>query len=410
MNFENYFLMSSEDVKDYVKEKLDIFDINSELESKEIGDGNLNYVYRVVEPKTGKSVIVKQAGTEARISNEIKLSTDRTRIEAEVLMIQNKLAPGFVPKVYKYDSIMSACSMEDLSDYTIMRKALMEHNIFPLFSDHISTFMVNTLLLTTDVCLEHKEKKLNVQKYINPELCEITEELVYTEPYNDLLKRNNVFEKNKDFVQKELYDDNLLHLEVAKCKFDFLNNAQSLIHGDLHTGSIFITEKSTKVIDPEFAFYGPMGYDIGNIIANLYFAWNNGNFTIKDEAEKTVFLNWIEKTIFEIIDMFIIKYNNLFDEKVKDKMAKSSGFKEWYLKTILRDTAAVTGFELIRRTVGLANVKDITSIEDKEKRKEAERICILLGKDFIINREKYTSAHDFIKILPKVLENKIIKE
>jgi 5-methylthioribose kinase len=43
-----------------------------------------------------------------------------------------------------------------------------------------------------------------------------------------------------------------------------MNNAQALIHGDLHTGSILIKEDSMKVIDPEFAFYGPMGYDIGN--------------------------------------------------------------------------------------------------------------------------------------------------
>ncbi len=408
--FEKYFLMTSEDIKEYAREKLDIFDENSELESKEIGDGNLNYVYRVVEPKTGKSVIIKQAGTEARISSEIKLSVDRTRIESEVLMLQNELAPGFVPKVYKYDNIMSACSMEDLSDHTIMRTALLEHKIFPLFAEHISTFMVRTLLLTTDVCMDHKEKKVNVQRYINPELCEITEELVYTEPYNNLMKRNNIFTENNEFVQRELYNDQKLHLEVAKCKFDFMNNAQSLIHGDLHTGSIFITETSTKVIDPEFAFYGPMGYDIGNIVANLYFAWNNGNSTIECEEKKKKFTDWIENTVFETINLFIEKYNRLFALEVKDEMAKTEGFKEWYLNTILKDTAAVAGFELIRRTVGLANVKDITTIEDKEKRKKAEKICILLGKEFIMNRENYKNAKNFTDALKKVLENKKIEE
>lgn len=407
--FEKYFLMNQEDVKEYAKEKLEIFSENSELDVKEIGDGNLNYVYRVIDLKSGKSVIIKQAGTEARISSKIKLSVDRTRIESEVLIIQDKLAPGFVPKVYKYDDIMSACSMEDLSEYTIMRTALLNHEIFPMFSDHISTFMVRTLLLTTDICLKHKEKKLNVQRYINPELCEITEELVYTEPYNDIMNRNNVFSENIEFVKKELYEDRELHLEVAKCKFDFMNNAQSLIHGDLHTGSIFITKESTKVIDPEFSFYAPMGYDIGNVIANLYFAWNNGNSTIDLCEKKEKFIGWIEKTIFEIIDMFIIKYNKLFELEVKDEMAKVDGFKEWYLKTILKDTAAVTGLELIRRTVGLANVKDITTIKNKEKRKKAERICILLGKEFIMNRENYKTAEDFKDVIQKVLKDKRIE-
>ena len=40
-------------------------------------------------------------------------------------------------------------------------------------------------------------------------------------------------------------------LEVAKLKFDFMTHAQALIHGDLHTGSIFIKEDSTKVIDAD---------------------------------------------------------------------------------------------------------------------------------------------------------------
>lgn len=405
--FDNYFLMNTEDIREYVKEKLGIFNADAVLEAREIGDGNLNYVYRVWEEATGKSVIVKQAGHEARISDEIKLSTDRARIEAEVLIKQGELAPGFVPEVYKYDDIMCCCSMQDLSDHTIMRAALIKHKKFPLFAEHISTFLVNTLLLTTDICTEHKAKKLSVQRYINPELCEISEDLVYTEPYNDLGKRNNVFAPVKDFVQAELYEDKKLHLEVAKCKFDFMNNAQSLIHGDLHTGSIFITEESTKVIDPEFAFYGPMGYDIGNIVANLLFAWNNANAEIECEDEKQSYLKWIEDSITELIDLFIKKYNAAFDANVTDHMAKTEGFREWYLGTVLRDTAAVSGLELIRRIVGLANVKDITTISDEAKRARAEKICILAAKDFIMNRNKYSTGKDFVGALKRALENVI---
>lgn len=405
--FDSYFLMNTQDVKAYAKEKLDIFDTDAVLEAKEIGDGNLNYVYRVWEEATGQSVIIKQAGHEARISDEIKLSTDRTRIEAEVLIKQGELAPGFVPKVYKYDDIMSCCSMEDLSDHVIMRTALINHEKFPLFADHISTFMVNTLLLTTDICMEHKEKKLGVKSYINPELCEISEDLVYTEPYNDLAKRNNVFSPIEDFVKKELYEDKNLHLEVAKCKFEFMNNAQSLIHGDLHTGSVFITKESTKVIDPEFAFYGPMGYDIGNVVANMFFAWNNANSTITDEEERQAYLNWVEGSVSDMIDLFIDKYNKLYDAHVTDYMAKTEGFKEWYLHTILRDTAAVSGLEMIRRTVGLANVKDITSIADEEKRAKAEKICLLTGKNFIINRDTFKTGKDFIAALKTAVKETI---
>ena len=397
--FDTYFLMKPTEVIDYAREKLNIFDENADLECKEIGDGNINYVFRVWDNNSDKSVIVKQAGETARISDEFKLSTERIKIESEVLQLEGKLAPGLVPVVYKYDSIMNCCSMEDLSDYVIMRQALIEHEKFPLFTDHITTFMVNTLLLTTDVVLEHKEKKGMVKNFINPELCEITEDLVYTEPYNDYKGRNDVFPPNLEWVTKELYGDKELRLEAAKLKFEFLTNAQALLHADLHTGSIFIKPDSTKVIDPEFAFYGPMGYDVGNVIANLIFAWANGDATIEDRSERKKYTEWIEKTIVEVIDMFRDKFLKAWEKNVTEIFAKEEGFDKWYLNTVIRDTAAVTGLELNRRIVGLAHVKDITDIADEKKRLRAERICLTAAKNFIKNREAYLTGKDFLATL-----------
>ena len=57
------------------------------------------------------------------------------------------------------------------------------------------------------------------------------------------MHRNNVFDPIADFVKEKLYEDEELHCEVAKLKMDFMTRAQSLIHGDLHTGSIFINEE-----------------------------------------------------------------------------------------------------------------------------------------------------------------------
>ena len=178
---------------------------------KEIGDGNLNYVFRVIEEATGKSVIVKQAGEALRISAEMHVSTDRNRIESEILQLQDKYAPGSVPKIFGYDTVMCACCMEDLSDHELMRYALMRHETFPQFADDISTYMVNTLLKTTDVAMEHKAKKALVKSFINPELCEITEDLVLMEPYNDKADddtKNRVMKVVKHTVVKNTTDPN----------------------------------------------------------------------------------------------------------------------------------------------------------------------------------------------------------
>ncbi|SDN39332.1 S-methyl-5-thioribose kinase [Acetanaerobacterium elongatum] len=400
--FDKYFLLKTDDVAEYVQEKLSFFPADAKFECKEIGDGNLNYVFRLVDANTGKSIIVKQAGEATRISAEMKLSTDRGRIEAKILGIQASYAPGLVPEVYLYDKVMCAMIMEDMIGHTIMRAALMRHEKFPRFAEDISTFLVNTLLLSTDIVMNHKEKKANVQSFINPDLCEISEDLVYSEPFIDYNKRNNVFPANAEFVKKELYEDKALHLEAAKLKFEFMNNAQALIHGDLHTGSIFINKDHTFIFDPEFAFYGPMGYDIGNVIANMFFAWCNADATIEDPAQRADYCGWIVDTIEEIVDKFIVKFKAAYAANVKDILAKTEGFVDWYLGTVLADTAGVAGLEAIRRTVGMANVKDITTIPDTEKRARAERIVITLAKEFIKNRDSFKSGKDYRKAIEAV--------
>ncbi|KAK8952672.1 Methylthioribose kinase [Platanthera guangdongensis] len=64
-----------------------------------------------------------------------------------------------------------------------------------------------------------------------------------------------------------------MKLEVAGLKSMFRERSQALIHGDLHTGSIMVTTESTQVIDPEFAFYVPMGFYIGEFVGNLILAF-----------------------------------------------------------------------------------------------------------------------------------------
>ena len=393
-NFEQYFLMNTNDVIHYVKSKIDSFKHAQNITCTEIGDGNLNYVYRIINSQTNESIIVKQAGTTARISDEFVLSTSRNKIETEALMLQHTLAPGLVPEILLLDETMSCCVMEDLSKLTIMRTALTNFETFPHFAEHITDFLVNTLLRTSDVVLNHKDKKELVRKFINPELCEISEDLVFTEPFHNNFNRNEVTPGNERFVQENLYMNTELHKKVAILKFHFMNNTQSLVHGDLHTGSIFIDQNDTKVIDPEFAFFGPMGYDIGNLMANLIFAWARGSGYQQQE-----FTEWVETTLIDIMDLFNSKFRNAWDEHATEVVAKNADFKEHYIQNILKDTAGMAGLELARRIVGLAKVKDITTIEPIENRLKAERICLRVAVELILNQSQFQTGRQYIAAL-----------
>lgn len=401
--FKTYFLMKEADVIEYIKYKLpDYFDKDANLVAKEIGDGNLNYVFRITDKNTDKTIIVKQAGEHLRISDKLSLSTKRGQLEADTLLLYSKLAPSFVPEIYLYDKIMCAISMEDMKEHTIMREALISHKIFPFFANQISNYLAYTLFYTSDLYMLHDSKMRFTSKFVNDELCDLTQHLVFSEPYLDYNNRNNPNKDNLDFFKKEISKDKELLLEVTKYKFDFLCNKQSLIHGDLHTGSIFINENHIFVFDPEFAFFGPSAYDIGNIIANLIFAYFNGAFTIKTKKERTNFTSYILSTISEIINLFKEKFIILYNKNVRDEMAKNDGFINHYINKMIIDTTAYAGIEIIRRVVGMAKVADITSL-DKKSRKEAEQKLILIAKNFIIDRHRYNNGETFIETIEYVI-------
>ena len=371
MRYANHFLLDCNEAINYTKEK-GLFSKETNLVCQEIGDGNINYIFRVKDEKTGKSIVLKQADKLLRSSGR-NLSLARSQIEANILEIESKLAPNYVPKIYLYDKAMCVLAMEDISNYKNLRLELMKGKIFPNLAENIAEFLSTTLLLTTDLFMDNNEKKENVKKFINPELCAISECLVFTEPYNNNKSRNIISEGNEDFVERKLYKNLDLQFAVLKLKEKFMTYSQSLIHGDLHSGSIFINENGIKIIDPEFSFYGPMAYDIGNVIGNLYFPLYRAKFFMEDSKG---FVEWLEETIKNIPKFFYIKSKKLWNKIPNNNFFKNETYFEYYIKTILQDSFKYAGTEIIRRVVGDSKVLELTSLEISEKKLEFERELI----------------------------------
>ena len=226
---------------DFIQKNLPgFFGKDAQLKAAELSDGNINYVFRV-EDENGKSLIIKHAEDTLRVNTNRHIGFDRSKIECEVLKLQREYCPALIPEVYLYDETEHNIVMEDMKGYENLRYELCDHKIFPNLAKDVAEFCGKALIGSTDMVVGAEKKKELVKRYTNPKLCEITERHVLTEPYYEDLDDNGVTEENDEFMRTWIYGSEELHAKVGMLKALFETKAQALLHGDLHTGSIFVT-------------------------------------------------------------------------------------------------------------------------------------------------------------------------
>ena len=410
-----YKPLDEKTVIDYIKSRPKVwgvlFDKDAELEVKEVGDGNLNLVFIVTNRKNPEqTVVLKQALPYLRVAGDSwPLTRERMRYETQALLKYNELAPGLVPKVYDHDEEMSLVIMENLKEHEIMRKGLVARKRYPYFVDHITTFLVNSLFYTSDLYLTGPEKKLLQAKFVNEQLRKLQEDFVYTNPYMDS-PENNWNPLVDDEVQA-VRSDGELKMAIAEMKDAYMNHSEALIHADLHTGSIMLNERDTRVIDPEFAFFGPMGYDVGAVLQNLVLNYLSHYGHTEDPEVREEYQEYVLSMVRDIWNEFARKFdetwkNNNRGELVPNKYWDFPGgeeafaeFRKRYIHRILQDTAGHGGTKFLRRMMGIVSVWDITSIEDPEKRAVAERAAIHIGRRWVLERKGVDSIDDLIEIV-----------
>jgi len=375
----------------------DLFREDEALEAVEVGDGNLNLVFKIwakADPK--RTVVFKQALPYLRLVGEgWPLPTDRARIEAEALMIEYRLCPQHTPKVYFYDPDMYLTAMQNLNQHIIMRKGLNEGVKYPHFADHIGVFMARTLGCTSDLVLDYRTKKLEVARFTNPELCKITEDLVFTEPYR--YTERNGFHKELEPQVLALQADDALRVEVAQMKEKFMTHAQALVHGDLHTGSIMINQDETFVIDPEFAFYGPMGFDVGAVIGNLFLNYAAQEVRMADPERRADFRAYLTDSVIRLWKVFVREFQACVWDQV-DSINMPQGYQDDYMLRVLQDSAGLRACKMMRRVIGLAGVADIRGIEDVHQRAVAGSLALNIGVALIKRRREMRTIEDLVEI------------
>ncbi len=313
MNIVNY-LNSIKKVKDYFG--------GDTLQIDEIGDGNLNFVFIIKSKQDdSKALILKQAVPYLRcVGEEFPLNRDRMTYEIRALQSYYDKTPTNTPIIYDANENMSAVVMQYLSEHIIMRKGMISQTIYPKFADHISSFLANNLFKTSSLFLDSTQKRELLGKFnTNTQLCKLTEDFVFTFAFMEH-ETNDSYAQNNE-TAKKLFEDVKFKKAVLALKYKFMNQGDALLHGDLHTGSIMLNKKETFIIDPEFAFVGPFGFDIGALIGNLIMSYTSH---IALESEIT-YSEWILDLIEEILQKFEIKFLDLWSEQ-KESALITDGF------------------------------------------------------------------------------------
>lgn len=398
----NYVAFNAQRAIDYVSaliesKQCNFFDSGQTLSAYEFGDGNLNLVFRITDEQNN-SVILKQALPYARCVGESwPLTLDRARIEAQVLLNHGAICPTYTANVLHYSEIQALTILEDLGNLQILRTAQNNAEQFPKLAQHVATYLSHTGFYNSDFYLTAQTKKALVSQFTNPELCQITEDLFFSDPYIEH-ERNNYpkqLQNEVDAIQK----NNALKLEIAKLKANFLSNPQTLLHGDMHSGSIFVDCNNTKMIDPEFGFFGPIGFDIGSFIGNLLLNYCAQAGHIEDFVARRNYQTHLLSCIVDTYSLFEQQWLELIRTKTLDESLAPVGYAQYFMKNVLQDAAGYCGAELIRRTIGLAHVSDIDSISDDNARLTVQKQTLALGEQLILNAQTCNNKEAFFSLL-----------
>jgi 5-methylthioribose kinase len=364
--------------------------------AREVGDGNLNLVF-IVESGSG-AIIVKQALPYVRMVGESwPLPLKRTFFEFHALTRQEARDPGRVPAVYHFDEAQSLIVMEYLSPHVILRRSLIAGVTHPGLGEQLGAFVARTAFRGSDLHMPTAKRKADLALFAdNVSLSGITEDLVFTDPYF-AAPLNRHTSPELDGIVAEIRADVDLKVAAQHLKLKFCAHAEC------------------RVIDPEFALYGPFGFDLGMLIGNFLMAFFAQSGHESRPGERDAYREWILGVAATAWDAFAREFTRLWNEERTGILYPRALYEDQghglaadqamtdLLHAIWHDAVGFAGMELHRRVLGLAHIAEFEQIDDTALRAKCETKALRLGRYLAVNRAS-VSRMDEIQALAWRLE------
>jgi len=379
----------------------------------EVGDGNLNLVF-VVEGTDG-SVCVKQALPYVRAAGPSwPMAPERALYENAYFTAVASHVGRSIPSIYHYDARRFCTVMERLSPHIILRHGLIAGRRYPNLARDIGEYVARACFFTSDLAVPFERKFDGMALFAgNKPLIRITVDLIFTDPYIES-PRNRHTRPNLDAAVAELRQDGAAKSAAARFGYKFLNQPEALVHGDLHSGSVMVTESDTRVIDPEFAFYGPIGFDLGAFLGNLLLSWYSQAGHEGPGDDRSAYRQWILEQAVLFWDSFRERFLALWREHAhgdgypaalfagSERSSTLESARQAYLDGLFADMIGFAACKMIRRIVGFAHVIDLESIRDPQRRAACEACALVMARTFLARPTQFRTIGDVIDAVPRI--------
>ncbi|MDW5290098.1 phosphotransferase [Formosa sp. PL04] len=323
----------AEDIKKLLQ-NIGFFNTENEYITKvtKPGEGNMNVVLRI--ETNVRSFVLKQSRPFVQKYKTIEAPIERIDVEYRfyTTIANNALLNKHFPKILNYNTEHHLLILEDLGQC---------EDLSSLYKSDKMAIEQLELLVNIVAHIHNSEATKDYPK--NKELRELNYQHIFELPFmehNDFCL--NDVQPGLEALSIPYKKDELLKERIKVIGRKYLSDGTTLLHGDYYPGSWMTKNDHIYIIDPEFSFLGFPEFDLGVFAAHSILISQNKNALFS-----------IEK---------IYPYN--IDKEL---------------------LAQITGIEIMRRLIGLAQLPLSLSLKEKES-------LLQLAYNLIMNPSNYTTT------------------
>jgi len=392
--------INKDNIIPYLKEHMPDFDdsvpvhisVIGEGQEEEDGDGYVNYIFRIQTDQ--ERYVLKQGLPIARVTGA-EMEMSRNKLDYDSMKIRSAIVPEYTPHVCFHDPDNNLFVMEDVSHLKISRFQFNRNVMFENFGRMCGECLGKTDFYTSEYYLDRAQFRSMMCRFENTAMRKIMEDGMFIDRFNTEIEQS----LGAEFVRfAELFSrDSRYVTELFKLRRSFMSHTDALIHADFHTSNIFASDDEMKVVDMEFTFVGPFGYDLGYLTWNLISQYCAACFKpFASEKERMEFKAYILATIKRLYYTYFLTFTNSWNEDCKLRYKNQNGLRRSIMDEVMVQSPGYASMVNWFRSASDIPYPDFDVIEDVNARRQAVTLSLLIDWQIMFERYRYQSVDDLI--------------